>query len=50
MGGGHGHHDAEAPAATDTTARWLGGIGLLVGALGLGLGVGAVARTRRSRP
>jgi uncharacterized protein YcnI len=52
MAGGMGamHHHDEAPAATDETARWLGGAGLLVGALGLGLGVGAVARTRRSRP
>jgi periplasmic copper chaperone A len=33
---------------TDTTARWLGGAGLLVGALGLGLGGGAVLRNRRS--
>jgi uncharacterized protein YcnI len=33
---------------TDTTARWLGGIGLLVGALGLGVGFGAVLRSRRS--
>lgn len=49
-GMGSTHHDAEAPTATDTTARWLGGAGLLVGALGLGLGAGAVARTRRSRP
>jgi uncharacterized protein YcnI len=40
-----------APAATgsgtDTTARWLGGAGLLVGALGLGVGGGAVLRSRR---
>ena len=38
------------PAASrpDDTARWLGGAGLLVGALGLGLGMGAVLRTRRS--
>jgi uncharacterized protein YcnI len=40
--GGH----AEA-AGTDTTARWLGGIGLAVGALGLGIGVGATLRARR---
>jgi uncharacterized protein YcnI len=33
---------------TDTTARWLGGAGLLVGALGLGVGAGAVLRTRRT--
>ena len=58
-----GSHDGDAapPAAAagvgpppgagsraDDTARWLGGAGLLVGALGLGLGVGAVLRTRRS--
>lgn len=46
MGGGHG---AEAAGGTDETARWLGGAGLLVGALGLGVGVGAIARGRRSR-
>ena len=33
--------------ASDTTARWLGGLGLLVGALGLGLGAGALIRSRR---
>lgn len=40
---------AAAPASggTDTTARWLGGAGLLVGALGLGVGVGATLRARR---
>ena len=58
-----GGHDGDAPPAgpaaaagpapaaasrADDTARWLGGAGLLVGALGLGLGVGAVLRTRRS--
>jgi uncharacterized protein YcnI len=32
---------------TDTTARWLGGTGLLLGALGLGLGGGALLRSRR---
>ncbi len=37
-----------AAAQTDTTARWLGGAGLLVGALGLGVGSGAVLRSRRS--
>jgi periplasmic copper chaperone A len=43
---------AAAPEAggTDTTARWLGGAGLLVGALGLGVGGGAVLRTRRGGP
>jgi uncharacterized protein YcnI len=38
---------AAAPAGgTDTTARWLGGAGLLVGALGLGFGAGSVVRGR----
>jgi periplasmic copper chaperone A len=43
--------DAAAPAATETsdpTARWLAGSGLLVGALGLGVGVGAALRSRRT--
>ncbi|WP_028938488.1 YcnI family protein [Pseudonocardia spinosispora] len=40
-------HD-EASEGTDNTARWLGGIGLVLGALGLGLGIGSVARNRRS--
>jgi uncharacterized protein YcnI len=34
-------------SGTDDTARWLGGIGLVVGALGLGLGAGATLRARR---
>ncbi|MFD7652467.1 YcnI family protein [Actinosynnema sp. NPDC059797] len=42
-----GGHAAEA-TATDETARWLGGAGLAVGALGLGFGAGAVLRSRRS--
>jgi len=33
-------------AATDTTARWLGGIGLVLGALGPVLGGGAALRSR----
>ncbi|GLZ41290.1 YcnI family protein [Actinokineospora sp. NBRC 105648] len=56
-------HDAVAPAANatdthkeaaaassgaDNTARWLGGAGLAVGALGLGLGAGATLRARRA--
>jgi uncharacterized protein YcnI len=42
---------AAPPAAeVDTTARWLGGTGLLLGALGLGLGGGALLRTRRQVP
>ncbi|MFJ6670448.1 YcnI family protein [Actinosynnema sp. NPDC091369] len=40
-------HDTAA-TATDDTARWLGGAGLAVGALGLGLGAGAVLRSRRA--
>ena len=32
----------------DTTARWLGGIGLVLGALGAALGLGAVIRSRRA--
>jgi periplasmic copper chaperone A len=41
--------DASPPASgSDTTARWLGGAGLLVGALGLGVGAGAVLRSRRT--
>jgi uncharacterized protein YcnI len=38
----------EAAASTDDTARWLGGAGLVVGALGLGFGVGATLRARRA--
>jgi hypothetical protein len=49
MGGGHGGGHQEAATGTDDTARWLGGAGLLVGALGLGVAVGAIARGRRSR-
>lgn len=37
-----------AAAGTDDTARWLGGAGLVVGALGLGFGVGAMMRARRA--
>jgi uncharacterized protein YcnI len=39
---------AEASATSDTTARWLGGAGLVVGALGLGAGAGAILRARRT--
>ncbi len=57
--GGHDAGSAPAPAAaapagptsapaSDSTARWLAGAGLLVGALGVGLGAGAVLRSRRS--
>lgn len=37
-----------ARSTADDTARWLAGAGLLVGALGLGLGAGAVLRGHRS--
>ena len=41
--------DAGASAGgVDNTARWLGGIGLVLGALGLGLGGGAALRGRRA--
>ncbi|MDV6010884.1 YcnI family protein [Haloechinothrix sp. LS1_15] len=60
---GHGHsHDAEGTdgadgdehatgeePATDSTARWLAGAGLALGALGAGAGVGAAVTARRSR-
>lgn len=45
MGGTAGDPGA---GTTDTTARWLGGAGLLVGALGLGVGGGAVLRGRKA--
>ena len=37
-----------AESADDDTARWLGGAGLIVGALGLGFGVGATLRARKA--
>ncbi len=43
------HSDADHPSGTDNTARLLGGAGLVVGALGLGVGAGALSRGRRSR-
>ncbi|RSN58788.1 nuclear export factor GLE1 [Amycolatopsis sp. WAC 04182] len=53
-GGGHGT-DAKASeeshassSSSDNTARWLGGAGLVVGALGLGVGAGATLRARRA--
>ncbi|GHH48685.1 YcnI family copper-binding membrane protein [Lentzea cavernae] len=39
-------HEASA-AGSDKTARYLGGAGLAVGALGLGFGVGAILRSKR---
>ncbi|MCK0091332.1 YcnI family protein [Rhodococcus sp. HNM0563] len=38
----------ESGSSTDNTARWLGGIGLVLGALGAALGLGAVIRGRRA--
>ncbi|TVT50633.1 YcnI family protein [Amycolatopsis rhizosphaerae] len=53
--GGHDHTDATAASTTagpadtmDSTARWLGGAGLIVGALGLGFGGGAILRARKA--
>jgi periplasmic copper chaperone A len=40
--------EAAAVSTTDNTARWLGGAGLVVGALGVGFGVGATVRARRA--
>ncbi|MGX7723166.1 YcnI family protein [Rhodococcus pyridinivorans] len=39
---------ASEGTTTDSTARWLGGIGLVLGALGAALGLGAVIRGRRA--
>ncbi|NLU85076.1 YcnI family protein [Rhodococcus sp. HNM0569] len=56
-GDGHGHGASasdsaaaadETASSKDDTARWLGGIGLVLGALGAALGLGAVIRGRRS--
>lgn len=43
-----GHDDSAASAGTDNTARWLGGAGLAVGALGLGAGAGATLRAKKA--
>jgi uncharacterized protein YcnI len=47
-GAAPGQESAAAPASGDDTARWLGGAGLVVGALGLGVGAGALARSRKA--
>ncbi|GAA4484722.1 YcnI family protein [Rhodococcus olei] len=47
-GDAHGGSSSTEADATDTTARWLGGIGLVLGALGAALGLGATIRSRRS--
>jgi periplasmic copper chaperone A len=46
--GDAGDDTAAASSGSDDTARWLGGAGLVVGALGLGFGVGATMRARRA--
>ncbi|EOD68844.1 YcnI family protein [Amycolatopsis vancoresmycina] len=43
-----GDHSEAAAATSDNTARWLGGAGLLVGAIGLGVGAGATIRARKA--
>ncbi len=53
-GAGDDHHVAAGTSAasdtktSDTTARWLGGIGLALGALGTALGLGSIVRRRQS--
>lgn len=58
-GDGHGGGQTATPDAaaasdngndngSDNTARWLGGAGLAIGALGAGAGVGAVLRARKA--
>lgn len=53
-GSGDGHHGApnasnsDSSSTSDTAARWLGGAGLLVGALGALFGVAALTRRGRS--
>ncbi|KQU54032.1 nuclear export factor GLE1 [Rhodococcus sp. Leaf278] len=39
---------ASDATASDNTARWLAGVGLVLGAIGAGLGIGATIRARRS--
>jgi uncharacterized protein YcnI len=46
--GDAGHAAVETAATDDDTARWLGGAGLAVGALGLGVGAGALLRSRKT--
>lgn len=50
-GSAHSETTATAEASTtseDNTARWLAGVGLVLGAVGAGLGIGATIRARRS--
>lgn len=46
--GGDKDEHAAGAKGEDTTARYLGGAGLAVGALGLGFGAGALLRSRRT--
>ncbi|ATI35523.1 DUF1775 domain-containing protein [Rhodococcus sp. H-CA8f] len=39
--------DASESSSSDNTARWLGGVGLVLGALGAALGLGALVRSKR---
>jgi hypothetical protein len=39
---------ASSTDSSDTMARWLGGVGLVLGALGVGFGIGATLRARRA--
>ncbi|MGB2722547.1 DUF1775 domain-containing protein [Rhodococcus sp. SBT000017] len=50
-GSAHTETTATAEASStseDNTARWLAGVGLVLGAVGAGLGIGATIRARRS--
>jgi len=44
----HTEEAASSSSSSDNTARWLGGAGLAVGALGLGVGAGATIRARKA--
>jgi uncharacterized protein YcnI len=46
VAGGHTDEHAQV-VGQDQTARWLGGAGLVAGALGLGFGLGTTLRTRK---
>jgi periplasmic copper chaperone A len=46
-GSGAAASASASASTTDKTARWLGGIGLVVGALGLGFGAGATMQARK---
>ncbi|MCU1682642.1 MAG: Nuclear export factor [Amycolatopsis sp.] len=45
---GAGASPSAAASGSDGTARWLGGIGVALGALGVGFGLGSVRRGRRT--